>query len=109
PDDYGASYILLPRKAFEDFKKPEKTLPRNGRGDNGMKAEWVEAIKSNKPSIAYSNFDFAGMMTEAILLGNIGIRFHGKKLDWDGPALKFTNVPDANQYVHMEYRKGWTL
>jgi predicted dehydrogenase len=109
PDDYGERFILLPRKEFEGYQKPPKRLPRNGGGDDGMKAEWVEAIKANKPSIAYSNFDFAGMMTEAILLGNIAIRLPGRKLDWDGPGLKFTNVPEANQYVHFEYRKGWTL
>jgi predicted dehydrogenase len=109
PDDYGAHYILLPRKNFEDVQKPPKTLPRNGHGDDGMKAEWVEAIKSGKPEVAYSNFEFAGMMTEAILLGNIAIRLPGKKLDWDGPGLRFTNEPEANQYVHMKYRDGWSL
>ena len=49
------------------------------------------------------------MLTETILLGNVAIRLTGKKLAWDGPNLKFTNNPAANQYVHYEYRKGWTL
>jgi hypothetical protein len=72
-----------------------------------MKAEWVEAMKGGPP--AYSNFDFAAMLTETILLGNIAIRMNGKKLEWDGPNLKFTNNNEANQYLHYEYRKGWTL
>ncbi len=108
PDDYGGSYRLLPRKNFEGFKKPERTLPRNGKGDDGMKAEWVRAIMENKPSIAYSNFDFAGMLTETILLGNVAMRA-GKKLDWDGENMKFTNYPQAEKFLHFEYRKGWTL
>jgi len=29
PDDYGAEYVLLPRKKFENFKSPEKFLPRS--------------------------------------------------------------------------------
>jgi hypothetical protein len=58
---------------------------------------------------AYSNFDFAGMLTETILLGNVAMRLSGKKLEWDGPSLKFTNNSDANQYLHFDYRKGWTL
>ena len=33
----------------------------------------------------------------------------GKKLMWDGPGLKFTNAPEANAFLHFEYRKGWTL
>ena len=35
PDDYGARYLLLPKKEFEGYKKPEKTLPRNGKGGDG--------------------------------------------------------------------------
>ncbi len=108
PDDYGARYFLLPKKNFEGFKKPEKRLPRNGKGDDGMKAEWVRAIMENKPEIAYSNFDFAGLLTETILLGNVAMRA-GKKLEWDGENMKFTNAPDAEKFLHFEYRKGWTL
>ncbi|HWG46058.1 MAG TPA: Gfo/Idh/MocA family oxidoreductase [Gemmataceae bacterium] len=108
PDDYGARYLLLPKKNFEGFKKPERTLPRNGKGDDGMKAEWVRAIMENKPEIAYSNFDFAGMLTETILLGNVAMRA-GKKLEWDGENMKFTNYPQADKLLHFEYRKGWTL
>jgi hypothetical protein len=28
---------------------------------------------------------------------------------WDGPNMKVTNVPEANQYVGHSYRTGWTL
>ena len=55
-----------------------------------------------------SNFDYAGMLTETILLGNVAI-VAGKKLEWDGPNLKVTNDADANQLLRREYRKGWTL
>jgi len=108
PDDYGSEFFLYPAKDFMEVNKtkPEK-LPINGRGDPGMKAEWVEAIRGGKP--AYSNFDFAAMLTETILLGNIAIRLTGTKLDWDGPELKFTNNDKANHFIHYEYRKGWTL
>jgi hypothetical protein len=81
-------------------------LPRNGGGDLGQKKEWAEAMRGGKP--AYSNFDFAAMLTETILLGNIAMRV-GKKLDWDGPNLKVTNTDEAAKYIKTEYRKGWTL
>src|SRR5207302_7989296 len=111
PDDYGAEFFLYPAKDFEDVKnknQPEK-LPvnKNRNTDQAQKDEWVAAIKGGSP--AYSNFDFAAMLTETILLGNISIRLTGEKLDWDGPSMKFTNNSKANQYVHYEYRKGWTL
>jgi predicted dehydrogenase len=108
PSDYGASYSLLPKKNFEGFKKPEPRLPRNGGGDDGMKAEWARAIMDNNPSLAYSNFDYAGLLTETILLGNVAMRA-GKKLEWDGEHMKFTNAPDAEKWLHYEYRSGWAL
>jgi predicted dehydrogenase len=108
PNDYGAAYKLLPQKNFEGFKAPTPTLPRNGKGDAGMKAEWIEAIRANRPELAMSNFGYAGLLTEAILLGNVAMRT-GKKLEWDGAALKATNCPEAAQYIKREYRQGWTL
>jgi predicted dehydrogenase len=108
PDDYGAAYMLLPKKNFEGFNPPQPTLPRNGRSDPGMKEEWARAIMENKPEIAYSNFDYAGLLTETILLGNVAMRA-GKKLEWDGENMKFTNAPEAEKFLHFEYRKGWTL
>jgi predicted dehydrogenase len=108
PNDYGESYSLLPAQDFKDYKRPEPTLPRNGRGDLGMKEEWVRAIMDNKPSIALSNFDYAAMLTETILLGNVAMRV-GKKLDWDGASLKATNAPEASKYIKLQYRKGWEL
>jgi predicted dehydrogenase len=106
PNDYGASYTLLPEKEFKDYKGPDPYLPRNGKEDEGMKAEWIAAIKGGSPPM--SNFDYAGMLTETILLGNVAMRV-GKKLEWDGPNLRVTNCPEAEQYIKPEYRKGWTL
>jgi hypothetical protein len=49
------------------------------------------------------------MLTEAILLGNVGMKMAGKKLEWNGPAFKFTNDSSADQHLHFEYRKGYSL
>jgi hypothetical protein len=55
-----------------------------------------------------SNFEYAGLLTEAMLLGNVAVRA-GKAIQWDGPNMKIPNAPEAEQYLHREYRKGWTL
>ncbi|MCA1686031.1 MAG: Gfo/Idh/MocA family oxidoreductase [Planctomycetia bacterium] len=109
PDDYGAKYFVTPKELVEgkNLDHPEK-LPSNGKGDQGMKNEWFEAIKAGKPEIAYSNFDIASLLTEAFLLGNVAIRC-GKTLHWDGPGLKVTNVPEANHLIQTEYRRGWEV
>jgi predicted dehydrogenase len=109
PNDYGAKFRILPKDLAEgkNLDSPER-LPVNGGGDGGMKKEWVDAIMANKPEIAYSNFDVASLLTEAFLLGNVAIK-SGKSLDWDGPGLKITNVPEANQLIQTEYRRGWEV
>ncbi len=33
----------------------------------------------------------------------------GRKVEWDGANMRCTNLPELNQYVKREYRKGWTL
>jgi predicted dehydrogenase len=114
PNDYGAAFRLTPESLGEgkNLTRPEK-LPAYtvGRGDVDplQKKEWVEAIKAGKPSAAYSNFDYASLLTETFLIGNIAVRMGGEKLEWDGPGLRFTNSPKATQFVTKVYRKGWEL
>ncbi|HQR05479.1 MAG TPA: Gfo/Idh/MocA family oxidoreductase [Gemmatales bacterium] len=115
PNDYGAQYRLYPEKDFpvEEQKKlqsgesgPPITLARNNGGDRGMKKEWAEGIQGG--ARPYSNFDFAALFTETMLLGNVAMRV-GKRIEWDGPNMKVTNCPEAMQYIQPEYRKGWSL
>ncbi len=105
PDDYGAKSFLVTEAGVEKLTGKLEKLPNNGGGDQGMKNEWVAAIRGGAPAL--SNFDYAGMLTETILLGNVAIRV-GKKIEWDGPGLKATNCPEADQYIRTEYRKGWS-
>jgi len=102
PDDYGAEYILLPKDKFNDFKKPEQSLPRSP----GHFEEFVVACKGGDP--AMSNFNYASRLTETTLLGNAAIRA-GKKLEWDAKKMEFTNAPEANQFLSRDYRDGWSL
>lgn len=115
PNDYGAQYRLYPEKDFpaEEQEKlysgksgPAITLARNGGGDGGMKKEWVEGIRGG--ARPFSNFDYAALFTESMLLGNVAMRV-GKRLEWDGPNMKVTNCPEAAQFIAPEYRKGWSM
>ena len=56
-----------------------------------------------------ANFDYAGPLTEAVLLGSVASRFPKTTLEWNAKKLKFTNVKEANQYVRRDYRKGWEV
>ncbi|MCC3862561.1 Gfo/Idh/MocA family protein [Pseudemcibacter aquimaris] len=99
----------------------------NALPENGHAAAWVDACKAGHGSAEHkaltSSFDFAGPLTESILMGNLAIRSFNvrekngnrfnypgrKKLLWDGPNMKITNFDPANQFVKREYREGWSL
>lgn len=99
--NYGEHY-LLPEDKFADYKRPEPTIPSS----IGHYKEWVEAIKTGGPTTC--NFDYSGALTEAVLLGTVAFR-SGKRIEWDAGHFKITNAPDAEQWLHKEYRQGWTL
>jgi len=99
--DYG-KHVLLPEKDFAGFRRPAPTIPRSP----GHHAEWIQACKTGKTPSA--NFEYSGWLTEANHLGNVAYRT-GKKLIWDPVALKATNDPAADRFIHRTYRPGWSL
>jgi predicted dehydrogenase len=114
PNDYGAKFRLTPEKEFagQQITRPEKGpqgVDDERTNDAYMKKEWTDAIKAGKPEHASSSFDIAGRLTEAMLLGNIAVRFAGQKLEWDAAKLQFANSLAATRLVSGEYRKGWDL
>ena len=91
---------LLPREKFLDYKRPK--LP----GRNHY-VQWVNACLGKDKTSA--NFDFAGPLTEMVLLGVLAARFSGKKLRWDAANLKVPNLPEADPYLRLAYRQGWEV
>ena len=69
----------------------------------------LNAIKGEKP--ATSNFpDYAGPLTETILLGNLAVWVGGgKRVEWDAKELKCTNMPELASIVKREYRPGYSI
>ncbi len=115
-DDYGSSFQVMmnDEKEYtqsdrhEAVKAVPETLPRHHSRDTdtAMKKEWFAAIKGGPP--AYSNFDIAAFLTETILLGCVALRTGvGHRLEWDGPNMRATNAPEAEQFVRRHNRAGW--
>jgi predicted dehydrogenase len=100
---HGGMPQLLPAELHEAAKAVPKTMARSP----GHYEEWVQACKGGPPPVA--NFDYSGPMTETVLLGVLAMRSPGTRLEWDGDNQKVKNVPELNQYVHTQYRDGWTL
>lgn len=103
-DSYAGSPRLIPETAMQAYARPEKTIPRI---TTSHQQAWVDAIKGTIPPSC--DFDYAGPFTEGILLGNVAARFPGQRLEWDGPNMQVTNLPEANEFVQHHYRAGWSL
>lgn len=91
--------LLYPDKKFKDFKYPEIAS-----GDHY--GEFVEACRGNGKTLA--SFDYAGPLTEAVLLGGVASRFPKTTLNWNAAKLKFEQA-EANHFIRREYRRGWTV
>jgi hypothetical protein len=117
PDDYGSAFGLFPHPdskdkedRFEDYQGPAETLPRavgDGKeADYRQHLEWIHACKGGPPG--FSNFDFAALLTETILLGNVALRAQ-TRIEWDPVGMKATNCPEAQRFIHPTFRPGYAL
>ncbi len=123
-DNYGINarlYIKGQKGAVEIGKISEINAV-----EFGHQKFWVDAIKEGYGGKKYknltSNFDFAGPLSEIVLLGNAAIRssllkrsarsnvFIGKKqLLYDNKNMVITNLDKANQFLTRDYRSGWEI
>jgi predicted dehydrogenase len=99
--DYG-QHLLLPEDQFKDFKRPEESIPPS----QGHHKEWVVACKQGAPTAPLCNFSYSGPLAETVLLGTVAYRT-GEALNWDAQNLKATNSRKAEEFIKLEYRKGW--
>jgi predicted dehydrogenase len=68
---------------------------------------WVDGcISGEQPS---DGFDYAAVLTESVLLGNIAVRLRKELLKWDADAMRITNHEQANQWLTRNYRDGWQI
>lgn len=110
----GSKGVILGNRIFPDslrdtYEPPAPYIPSSP----GHHAEWVLACKGGDP--AGSNYEWAGPLTETVLLGNIALRLELREqltrqtLDFDPVNLRIPSLPEANEFLHYEYRDGWTL
>jgi hypothetical protein len=122
---YGAN----PKLFLNDGKVIEHKSEPVAAPEWGHNLAWQEACKagfnSAKHKALTSSFDYAGPLTETVLMGNLAIRSYDirvpradgksftypgrKKLLWDGKNTKVTNFDEANQFVKRDYQNGWKL
>ncbi|MDL2277544.1 Gfo/Idh/MocA family oxidoreductase [Parabacteroides sp. OttesenSCG-928-G07] len=98
---HGAAPQLIPER---EFSTP-KTLPR----PKSVYVDFIEAIKEGRK--AANDFEIACKLNEIMLLTNIAVVSQriNTTLEYDAANMKITNLPEANDYFHYEYRNGWSL
>ena len=105
--DWDNPWRMFPTARAKEYGSPPNVLARSP----GHHEEWLLACKGGP--IPGSNFNWAGPLTETVLLGNIALRSQlrndltQKKLMWDRDTMAFTNHESANQFLRREYRDGW--
>ncbi|HZO90208.1 MAG TPA: Gfo/Idh/MocA family oxidoreductase [Chthonomonadaceae bacterium] len=99
PGDYGGGGKITGGVDVGEVKYPESP---------GHFEEFVRAIKEGIP--AMSNFpDYAGPLTEMVLLGNLAVWVPGQRIEWDARHMHSKNVPEVNERVRPSYRAGYSL
>ena len=98
---HGSTPQLFPRDKFKDYKYP-KLEPRD---------HWKEFVDCclTGDKLPSANFDYAGPLTEAVLLGCLSSAFPNQDLTWDSPGLRIPNSEAANAMVRRKYRAGWDV
>jgi predicted dehydrogenase len=107
-DDYGDNWVILPKD--KKIAAPEQSLPRLGpsEGITPHFAEFAGACRAGKPEVPLSNFDYATLLTETILWGNVAMRA-GEQIKIDPKTGELVGPSSANQFIGRKYRDGWTL
>ena len=92
---------LYPQKKFKKIKLPVV------QGTNHWH-DFIDAALGKKP-LPSANFNYAGPLTETILLGGIASRFKGEELKWDADKLEFSGHSQDSSFVRRKYRSGWEV
>jgi len=91
---------LFPDKDFAGFQRPKVQ-------EHDHWKQFVDACLGQGRTSA--GFDYAGPLTETVLLGSVACRFPQTTLQWNAHALKFGNVSEANAFLRRQYRAGWSV
>jgi predicted dehydrogenase len=95
-----SSPTLFPDKDFAGFQRPH--LPEDNHWH-----QFIDACLGKGTTSA--GFNYAGPLTESVLLGSVACRFPKTTLQWNARELKFDNLGDANNFLRRQYRAGWSV
>ena len=102
---YGDRMHILPMEKMTATPQPPKTLPR----PKDVFTNFIETCLAGRTDTAVP-FEYGARLTEFSILGNLAQHVGpGRKVEWNGPKMKVTNIPELNAWVKREPRKGWAV
>ncbi len=69
--------------------------------------EFLDGVRTRQTTPLSAGFQFAGPLTEAVLLGTVAIRMPGESLAWDARRMRFSGHDAANRHLERKPRHGW--
>jgi predicted dehydrogenase len=104
-ETYGKRMHIVPMEKMDELPKPPILLPRS----KDVFSDFLSAVHAGKSETSAS-FEYGAQLTEFAILGNLAQHAGaGHKLQWDGPNMKVTNIPEVNKWIKRDKRQGWIV
>jgi predicted dehydrogenase len=104
--------LVLPHMSADPFVVSDAgtpALPPIDLPERDHYAEFIDAVLAGGKTACSAGFDYAGPLTESVLIGNVAAHFPGETLEFDAGTLRFPKKPEADQYLTRSYREGWRI
>ena len=103
--------LVLPHGNTPPFVLPDSkmaAMPQIDIPERDHYAEFIDVVLAGGKERCSADFDYAGPLTESVLIGNVAAHFPGETLEFDAKKLTFPRKPEANQYLTRDYR-NWKI
>ncbi len=109
----ASGYRVVPERGgqFQDRKPRMKPEEVSAKGSNANLTalharNFLDCMRSREKP--HADVEIGHRSTSLSLIANISLAV-GQRLEWDAENERFLNNDAANQLLHYEYRKPWTL
>jgi hypothetical protein len=96
------SWFLLPEAKMTAAPVPD-LVPRDHYH------EFLDGVRTRQATPLSAGFQFAGPLTESVLLGTVAMRVPGETLAWEARKMRFKDHDSANRHLRRKPRRGWNV
>ena len=71
--------------------------------------EFLDAVLAAPGTVCSAGFDYASLVTEAVLLGSVAEHYPAETLTYDPATMRITNRKEPNRHLARKFRKKYLL